>query len=143
MTICHGDFRVDNLMFDDRAGRRRPVAVLDWQISYRGPAISDVAYFLCQSLTVEERRAHETALVRGLVRRAGVTARSSGDWSTTRSSWRWDQYRRADARHHRLPRHGRRRDGPRQRARPRAVLAMAARSFTAALDLDAADLLPV
>ncbi len=62
-TICHGDFRLDNLLFDDEADEDQ-VAVLDWQISYRGPAISDVGYFLCQSLDVETRRAHEAALVR-------------------------------------------------------------------------------
>ena len=62
-TICHGDYRIDNLLFDgaDSDG----VAVLDWQISYKGPAISDVAYLLCQSLSVETRQAHEEALVRG------------------------------------------------------------------------------
>jgi hypothetical protein len=63
-TICHGDFRVDNLLFDDEAAEDQ-VAVLDWQISYRGPAVSDVAYFLCQSLDVETRKANEAALVRG------------------------------------------------------------------------------
>ena len=72
-TVCHGDFRGDNLMFDDRAHPAHPddeVAVLDWQIAYRGPAVTDVAYFLCQSLTVEERRTHERELVQVLVRRA-------------------------------------------------------------------------
>ena len=37
VTVCHGDFRADNLMFDDRADPDDEVAVLDWQISYRGP----------------------------------------------------------------------------------------------------------
>ena len=40
-TVCHGEFRADNLMFDDRAGAAAAVAVLDWQISYRGPSITD------------------------------------------------------------------------------------------------------
>jgi hypothetical protein len=64
-TICHGDFRIDNLLFDDAAAAADRVAVLDWQISYRGPAITDVAYFLCQSLAVDVREEHEAALVRG------------------------------------------------------------------------------
>jgi hypothetical protein len=64
VTLCHGDFRADNLLFDDRVGGTDGVAVLDWQMSYRGPAITDLAYLLCQSLTVEDRRAHEAELVR-------------------------------------------------------------------------------
>jgi aminoglycoside/choline kinase family phosphotransferase len=34
-TLCHGDFRVDNLMFDDEAEGREHVGIIDWQISYR------------------------------------------------------------------------------------------------------------
>lgn len=64
LTICHGDFRADNLMFDDAPDAEDAIAVLDWQISFRGPAISDVTYLLCQSMTVEERRESEQALVR-------------------------------------------------------------------------------
>ncbi len=64
LTICHGDFRADNLMFDDAPEAEDAIAVLDWQISFRGPAVSDVTYLLCQSMTVEERRASEEALVR-------------------------------------------------------------------------------
>ena len=64
VTVCHGDFRADNLMFDDAPDVDDPIAVLDWQISYRGPAITDVTYLLCQSMTVEARRAAEHELVR-------------------------------------------------------------------------------
>jgi aminoglycoside phosphotransferase (APT) family kinase protein len=40
-TICHGDFRIGNLMFDD-AGR--VAAVLDWELATLGDPLADVAY---------------------------------------------------------------------------------------------------
>ena len=97
ITVCHGDFRADNLMFDDQSAGDDAVAVLDWQITYRGPAITDVAYFLCQSLTIEERRAREEALVRTWYDEVVATAlRETG---TALDGYpfevAWAQYRRA------------------------------------------------
>lgn len=62
-TLIHQDYRVDNLFFDDLASSQ-PVVIIDWQGLGRGPAVYDVAYFLGGSLTVDDRRAHETELVR-------------------------------------------------------------------------------
>jgi hypothetical protein len=62
-TLCHGDFRADNLMFDDSATGRQHVGVLDWQIAMRSAGIGDVAYLITQSMTAEDRRAHDRALV--------------------------------------------------------------------------------
>jgi len=62
LTYCHGDYRLDNLFFggtDDQA----PVTVLDWQISFKGNAAYDLAYFISQSLSTKDRRAHEKALI--------------------------------------------------------------------------------
>jgi hypothetical protein len=56
-TLVHGDPRLDNLMFDAGAARA-PIVLLDWQNVSRGAAVSDVAYFLAQSLTVPELRDH-------------------------------------------------------------------------------------
>lgn len=92
-TICHGDFRVDNLLFDDAAEERERVAVIDWQISYRGPAITDVALFLCQSMAVEERRRHEERLVRDWY--VGVVEAAGGDLHGYPLTLAWTQYRRA------------------------------------------------
>ena len=122
LAVCHGDFRGDNLMFDDGAPADDEVAVLDWQIAYRGPAVTDVAYFLCQSLTVEERRAHERDLVRGWYEELVATARREvgRDLDDYPFELAWDQYRRGRPRHDRVPGDRDGRDGSVQRARPRA-----------------------
>lgn len=59
MTIAHGDFRLDNLFFE-AAG----VAMIDWQISFRGRGAFDVAYFLSGCLEPEVRRVEEMRLLR-------------------------------------------------------------------------------
>jgi aminoglycoside phosphotransferase (APT) family kinase protein len=61
-TLIHNDFRVDNLMF---GGPR--VWVLDWQTVQLGDGLLDVSYFLGGSLSVDDRREHEQALVRAYV----------------------------------------------------------------------------
>jgi aminoglycoside/choline kinase family phosphotransferase len=62
-TIVHGDYRLDNLLFDPTAGGV-PIAVVDWQTCTHGPACQDLAYFVGAGLAVKDRRAHEEALVR-------------------------------------------------------------------------------
>lgn len=42
-TLSHGDFRLDNLCFDDERGE---VILFDWQTLGRGPCGFDLAYFL-------------------------------------------------------------------------------------------------
>jgi len=59
-TASHGDFRLDNLLF--QPGTVRP-AVVDWQtVGWAGAAV-DVAYFVGGCLTTEDRRAHEADLL--------------------------------------------------------------------------------
>jgi hypothetical protein len=62
-TLTHGDFRLDNMLFDIRDGRE-PVGVLDWQTIMPGPGTVDVAYFLGGCLPTPLRRAHEPRLLR-------------------------------------------------------------------------------
>jgi hypothetical protein len=62
-TVVHGDYRLDNLLFGGPDGGA-PIAVVDWQTSAHGPALSDVAYFIGAGLLAEDRRAHEPELVR-------------------------------------------------------------------------------
>jgi hypothetical protein len=64
-TLVHGDVRLDNVFFDDSSGEHgSTVSLVDWQIAFRNAGAFDVAYFLCQSMTVEDRRAHEDAILR-------------------------------------------------------------------------------
>ncbi len=58
-TVAHGDYRVDNLMFDDDAPAAEQVGVIDWQIAFKGPAIVDICYLLTQSMEPELCRASE------------------------------------------------------------------------------------
>ncbi len=61
-TLTHGDFRLDNMLFDARGGVV-PLAVLDWQSPAIGLGAVDVAYFLGLALSVEDRRRHERHLL--------------------------------------------------------------------------------
>lgn len=61
-SLCHGDFRLDNLFFGV-TNEHAPVTVLDWQLSFRGNSAYDVAYFISQSLSTEDRRAAEKPLI--------------------------------------------------------------------------------
>lgn len=87
-TIQHGDYRLDNMLFDVNgvAGR---MATVDWQTVSLGPGLADVAYFIAGSLSAAERRAHEHDLVEVYfdhLRRLGVTDYS---WHAC-----WRDYRR-------------------------------------------------
>ena len=70
-TLIHGDTHSGNLFVD--AGR---TGFYDWAVAGRGPGVRDVAYFLCNSLPVETRRAEEVALLaryRAALAATGVT----------------------------------------------------------------------
>lgn len=74
-TVTHGDFRLDNILFDIQGGGRR-MGTLDWQTPAVGAGVIDVAYFLSAGLSPEDRRANERALVaryHGELERLGVT----------------------------------------------------------------------
>jgi hypothetical protein len=87
-ALTHVDYRLDNLLIDDR--REPPtVTVVDWQSVTVGAPLSDVAYFLGAGLLPEARRACEESIVRGYherLRAAGVDRYSWNDC--------WTDYRR-------------------------------------------------
>jgi hypothetical protein len=54
-TLCHGDYRADNLFF----GRDGAVSVIDFQLVHQGSGMSDVAYLVSQSIDGAEAADHE------------------------------------------------------------------------------------
>ena len=64
LGLVHGDYRLDNMLFGAGDAPRRFV-VVDWQTVGWGPVMTDASYFLGSSLTVEDRRVNEEALIRG------------------------------------------------------------------------------
>ena len=57
-TLCHGDYRADNLLFNEN---NEPVAI-DFQLLGTGTGAYDIAYFVTQSLTPEVASKHEYTL---------------------------------------------------------------------------------
>ena len=62
-TVLHGDFRLDNLLFDAKGGTHK-LATLDWQTIGLGCGTHDASYFLGAGLRSEDRAAHEHDLLR-------------------------------------------------------------------------------
>lgn len=61
MCVTHGDYRLDNILFDRSGGLS--CAVVDWQTPGHGNGIADLAYFVGAGLLPDERRRHEWTLV--------------------------------------------------------------------------------
>lgn len=59
-TLLHGDFRLDNLCFDDATDE---VLVMDWQTMTSGSAGMDLAYFLSAALPLETTEAEINSLI--------------------------------------------------------------------------------
>ncbi len=87
-TICHCDFRLDNMLFGDTGGDR-PLTVVDWQTVQLGSGPSDVAYFLSAAVTPEERRRIEKDMV--ALYHEKLSEYDIGDYDLDRC---WDDYRR-------------------------------------------------
>ena len=60
--LIHGDFRLDNMLFDIRDGSE-PITVLDWQTATIGRAMTDIAYFMGCGLGEAMWRSHESELL--------------------------------------------------------------------------------
>lgn len=62
VSLVHGDFRLDNLLFDIKGGAE-PLAVLDWQTLTIGNGLTDIGYFLGCGIGDGLRHAHEGELL--------------------------------------------------------------------------------
>lgn len=62
VSLVHGDFRLDNLLFDIGGGAEE-IAVLDWQTLTIGNGLTDIGYFLGCGIGNDLRRAHEGELL--------------------------------------------------------------------------------
>ncbi len=82
LTLGHGDYRLDNLMFGTAEGGPR-IAVVDWQTPNHGPGVVDVSYFLGAAVTPEVRRSIERGLVDDYIAalaRYGIECDRSAMW---------------------------------------------------------------
>ncbi|MGY9071398.1 MAG: phosphotransferase family protein [Acidimicrobiales bacterium] len=84
-TMVHGDYRADNIFFDDN---NNEMVLLDFQITGLGSASYDLAYFVTQSLVPEVAGVHEKALFDRYV--AALIAAGVSEEETGRL---WDDYR--------------------------------------------------
>jgi Ecdysteroid kinase-like family len=84
VTLAHGDLRLDNLFFDEACG----VRACDWQLTARSRGVRDLAYFLTQSLTPDDRAGAEADLVALYLDRLASRAVAGYDAETA-----WQDYR--------------------------------------------------
>ena len=86
VSLVHGDFRLDNMLFDIKGGAE-PIAILDWQTVTIGHPMTDVGYFLGCGIGDSLRCAHEDGLI-GLwlaeMARRGVPLQRAEIWDAYR-----------------------------------------------------------
>lgn len=85
----HRDYRLDNLMIDERGATPR-VTVLDWQGMRTGRPLNDVALCLAGSLAPAERRECETSVLQAYHDALCAAGVEDFSWSQC-----WHEYRRA------------------------------------------------
>jgi hypothetical protein len=62
LTICHADFRLENMFFAAHPSQAA-FAIVDWQSITKSSGAQDLAYYLTQSVRLDVRRAHERDLL--------------------------------------------------------------------------------
>ena len=62
-TLLHGDYRLDNCFFPTAEGSP-PLVVFDWEFCVRGRGAYDVAAFISEAYSAEQRRDEEMGLLR-------------------------------------------------------------------------------
>ena len=88
LTVCHTDYRLDNMLFGDPAGPR-PLTVVDWQTVQLNSGPADVAYFLSAAMPPADRLNVEQEMVRLYYERL-----SGYDIGTYSFDECWEVYRR-------------------------------------------------
>ena len=83
-TLLHGDFRLDNLCFDDEQQR---ILILDWQTMTTGSAGVDLAYFLSAALPLS---ASESDIEDLLTHYQHALAQRGVNVSRPRLKWQYD-----------------------------------------------------
>ena len=61
-TLVHGDFRIENFLFGE-PGTPDEIVFIDWQLSGYGSGLRDMAYFVSQGFSPDERREVEDDLI--------------------------------------------------------------------------------
>lgn len=87
-TLCHSDYRLDNMLFS-ASSSARPLTVVDWQTVQLGIGTADISYFVSAAVDPETRRAHELELVRHYHR--ALATYDTGGYTFDRC---WEDYRR-------------------------------------------------
>ncbi len=82
-TLIHGDFRLDNMFFDD--GEYPEVALVDWQLTTVGNGLYDIAYFLSSCVSTDIRREIETLAIESYHK---IIASETGEHFTLADCWR-------------------------------------------------------
>ena len=88
LTVCHTDYRLDNMLFGDPAGPR-PLTVVDWQTVQLNSGPADVSYFLSAAVPPAERAKIEHEMVGLYHERLG--GYDVGNYTFDRC---WEDYRR-------------------------------------------------
>jgi aminoglycoside phosphotransferase (APT) family kinase protein len=88
ITVTHGDYRLDNMLFGTDEGGP-PLAVVDWQTATTGPGLADASYFLGAGLLPDDRVASEGDLLREYHRALVAGGVEGYPWGEC-----WDDYRR-------------------------------------------------
>jgi thiamine kinase-like enzyme len=61
-SLTHGDLRSDNIIEPSAKGGE--FCVIDWQLAGKGDPVNDIARWMAQSISIEDRRATEQALLK-------------------------------------------------------------------------------
>ena len=132
-SIVHTDFRLDNLFFD---GPTDDVALIDWQLITTGGAVYDISYLLGQSMDRATRRESEHELLH--LWHDTLAANGVSGYSYDEA---WDGYRRSALVNLVIPVSLADMDHGNERGL-QLVQMLTDRAFGAAVELDAAELLP-